>query len=72
MGLIGTLDMGQALIDCGLARKERQRFTELSDAETRKRIHLLRENKKRLLTDLHKTERRIDCTDFVISYLEKG
>lgn len=65
------LDLPTALRDAGCDRQLTERLLALDGAQaTREELRLLREQRRKLLTDMHAAQRAIDCLDYVVSVIE--
>ena len=62
----------QNLIDAGYSEKEADQCLVLArDGEWQKLCKLLARQKASLLTELHKSEKQIDCLDFLVYEIKK-
>ena len=60
------------LHDAGCDVRTREKFLELySGGKIEEGVRLLRQHKKALLDDLHASQKKIDCLDFLIFKLQR-
>lgn len=66
------LDLPMALRDAGCDTQTAERIMALEDERaTREELRLLKEQRRKLLADLHTAQRAIDCLDYVVSAIQK-
>ncbi len=66
------LDLPTALRDAGCDTQTAERIMALEDERaTREELRLLRDQRRKLLADLHAAQRAIDCLDYVVSVIQK-
>ena len=63
----------QNLEDAGCDAKTVEQFLALLEGDnTAEQLALLSRHRKRLLDDLHREERRIDCLDYLVYQIQKA
>ncbi len=66
------LDLPTALRDAGCDTQTSERIMALEDKQaTREELRLLKDQRRKLLADLHAAQRAIDCLDYVVSVIQK-
>ncbi len=66
------LDLSTALRDAGCDTQTSERIMALEDKQaTREELRLLKDQRRKLLADLHAAQRAIDCLDYVVSIIQK-
>ncbi len=66
------LDLPTALRDAGCDMQTAERIMALDGRQaTREELRLLKDQRRRLLADLHTAQRAIDCLDYVVSIIQK-
>lgn len=65
------LDLPTALRDAGCDGQLAERILALDgERATREELRLLRDQRRKLLTDMHAAQRAIDCLDYVVSVIQ--
>ncbi len=66
------LDLPTALRDAGCDTQMAERIMALEGKQaTREELRLLKDQRRKLLADLHTAQRAIDCLDYVVSVIQK-
>jgi len=66
------LDLPTALRDAGCDKQTAEQIMELDGRQaTREELRLLKDQRRKLLADMHTAQRAIDCLDYVVSIIQK-
>lgn len=66
------LDLSTALRDAGCDMQLAERIMALDDRQaTREELRLLKDQRRKLLADMHSAQKAIDCLDYVVSIIQK-
>jgi len=66
------LDLPTVLRDAGCDKQLAQQIMALDgERATREELRLLKDQRRKLLTDMHTAQRAIDCLDYVVSVIQK-
>lgn len=66
------LDLPTALRDAGCDKQLAERILALDgERATREELRLLKEQRRKLLADMHTAQRAIDCLDYVVAVMQK-
>lgn len=66
------LDLSTALRDAGCDNQLAERIMVLDGRQaTREELRLLKDQRRKLLTDMHTAQRAIDCLDYVVSIIQR-
>ncbi len=66
------LDLPTALRDAGCDRQLAERIIALDGEQaTREELRLLKNQRRKLLTDMHAAQRAIDCLDYLVAVIQK-
>jgi len=69
---IMPLDLWAALRDAGCDTQTAERIMVLDGRQaTREELQLLKDQRRKLLADMHTAQRAIDCLDYVVSIIQK-
>lgn len=65
-------DLPTALRDAGCDKRLAEKIIFLDgERSTREELRLLKDQRRKLLTDMHTAQRAIDCLDYVVSIIQK-
>lgn len=66
------LDLSTALRDAGCDTQTAERIMVLDGKQaTREELRLLKDQRRKLLNNMHSAQRAIDCLDYVVSIIQK-